>query len=114
YELSRLLNTGLDRESLSILISLVEKGVNPEALAAAVKEIRRSSNGAPSVSLHDIYTAYATATTKQLPLGDWQIHERPTVSLLSSRTNTTATSIPPLFVHSMSMFDRKMHDCQRS
>ncbi|ETV72536.1 hypothetical protein H257_12626 [Aphanomyces astaci] len=48
YELSRLLNTGLDRESLSILISLVEKGVNPEALAAAVKEIRRSSNGAPS------------------------------------------------------------------
>ncbi|RHY36126.1 hypothetical protein DYB37_004688, partial [Aphanomyces astaci] len=71
YELSRLLNTGLDRESLSILISLVEKGVNPEALAAAVKEIRRSSNGAPSVSLHDIYTAYATATTKQLPLGDW-------------------------------------------
>ncbi|ETW03515.1 hypothetical protein, variant [Aphanomyces invadans] len=48
YELSRLLNTGLDRESLSILISLVEKGVNPEALAAAVKEIRRSSQDPPS------------------------------------------------------------------
>ena len=30
YEMSRLLNTGLDREQLSILISLCENGVNPE------------------------------------------------------------------------------------
>ncbi|CAK4091727.1 unnamed protein product [Aphanomyces euteiches] len=44
YELSRLLNTGLDRESLSILIALIEKGVNPEALAAAVKEMRKSAS----------------------------------------------------------------------
>jgi len=40
YEISRLLNTGLDRQTLSILISLCEAGVNPEALAAVVKELR--------------------------------------------------------------------------
>jgi hypothetical protein len=32
-ELSKILNTGLDRETLTILINLCEAGVNPEALA---------------------------------------------------------------------------------
>mgnify|MGYP000666159240 CR=1 FL=1 len=36
-----LLETGLgDRETLRVLVSLTESGVNPEALAAAVKELR--------------------------------------------------------------------------
>jgi mitotic-spindle organizing protein 1 len=43
YEISKLLNTGLDRTSLSILVSLCENGVNPEALAAVVKELRREA-----------------------------------------------------------------------
>eukprot|EP00898_Chlorokybus_atmophyticus_P001121 jgi/Chlat1/2009/Chrsp158S02300 len=43
YEISRLLNTGLDRETLSILIGLCENGINPEALAAVVKELRREA-----------------------------------------------------------------------
>mmetsp|Transcript_7258 Transcript_7258/g.9197 ORF Transcript_7258/g.9197 Transcript_7258/m.9197 type:complete len:81 (-) Transcript_7258:1153-1395(-) len=43
YELSRLLNTGLDRETLSILVSLCEHGVNPEALAMVVKELKRET-----------------------------------------------------------------------
>ena len=38
--MSRLLNTGLDRETLSILVTLCESGVNPEALAVVVKELR--------------------------------------------------------------------------
>jgi len=42
-ELSNLLNTGLDRESLAILVSLCENGVNPEALAMVVKELRREA-----------------------------------------------------------------------
>ena len=43
FEISQLLNTGLDRHSLSILLSLCEHGVNPEALAMVVKELRREA-----------------------------------------------------------------------
>ncbi|EOD06920.1 hypothetical protein EMIHUDRAFT_246127 [Emiliania huxleyi CCMP1516] len=43
YDLSQLLETGLDRETLAVLIGLTEQGVNPEALAAVVKELRRES-----------------------------------------------------------------------
>lgn len=32
-ELASLLNTGLEREELSILVNLIELGVNPQALA---------------------------------------------------------------------------------
>jgi len=42
-EISRILNTGLDKEALSLIIALCEEGVNPEALAEAVKELRRES-----------------------------------------------------------------------
>ena len=41
YEISKILNTGLNRETLAILVSLIEEGVNPEALAAVVQELRR-------------------------------------------------------------------------
>ena len=40
-EISDILNCGLDRETLGILLSLCEQGVNPEALAAVVRELRR-------------------------------------------------------------------------
>jgi mitotic-spindle organizing protein 1 len=43
YEISSILDTGLDKETLSILISLIEAGVNPEALAAVVRELRREA-----------------------------------------------------------------------
>jgi mitotic-spindle organizing protein 1 len=42
-EISGILDTGLDKETLSILIGLVELGVNPEALAAVVRELRREA-----------------------------------------------------------------------
>jgi mitotic-spindle organizing protein 1 len=41
YEISQILNTGLDKESLALCVSLLESGVNPEALAAVVKELKR-------------------------------------------------------------------------
>mmetsp|Transcript_62093 Transcript_62093/g.115198 ORF Transcript_62093/g.115198 Transcript_62093/m.115198 type:complete len:130 (+) Transcript_62093:67-456(+) len=40
YEISKLLNTGLNKDSLASLVSLCELGVNPEALAEAVTELR--------------------------------------------------------------------------
>lgn len=41
YELSKVLNCGVDRETLALLVALTERGVNPDALVAAVKELRR-------------------------------------------------------------------------
>lgn len=35
FELSKLLDCGLDREALSICVALIESGVNPEVGAAA-------------------------------------------------------------------------------
>jgi mitotic-spindle organizing protein 1 len=44
YEMSQILNCGLDQKTLSILASLIENGVNPEALAAVVKELKRETD----------------------------------------------------------------------
>lgn len=38
-----MLNTGLDPESLAICVKLCEAGVNPEALASVVQELRREA-----------------------------------------------------------------------
>ncbi|KAL7983927.1 mitotic-spindle organizing protein 1 [Crotalus tigris] len=42
-EISRLLNTGLDAETLSICVRLCEQGINPEALSAVIRELRKAS-----------------------------------------------------------------------
>ena len=39
YEMSQLLNCGVDQRTLALLITLIENGVNPEALANVVKEL---------------------------------------------------------------------------
>ncbi|XP_036368119.1 mitotic-spindle organizing protein 1-like [Octopus sinensis] len=39
-ELSNILNTGLDSETLSLCIQLCESGVNPDALAVVIHELR--------------------------------------------------------------------------
>ena len=44
HEMSTILDTGLDKETLSILVSLTEKGINPEALATVVEELRREAS----------------------------------------------------------------------
>ena len=40
YKLSVLLNTGLDRETLLTCVSMIEVGVNVEALVMVLKEIK--------------------------------------------------------------------------
>jgi len=40
-EIATLLDTQLNRTTLSLCVSLLENGVNPEALAIVIKELRR-------------------------------------------------------------------------
>ncbi|KAL3435281.1 mitotic-spindle organizing protein 1 [Aspergillus tetrazonus] len=54
HEISTLLNTNLDRTELSLCVSLIENGVNPDALATVIKDLRteaglvlRASNESP-------------------------------------------------------------------
>ena len=42
-ELSKLLNTGLDAETLALCVRLCERGAHPESLATVVRELRRES-----------------------------------------------------------------------
>ena len=64
FDISQLLNTGLDRETLTVLVGLTESGVNPEALAAVVKELRRESAALESSSATAAAPARATAAAE--------------------------------------------------
>ncbi|CAM1510438.1 Fc.00g007730.m01.CDS01 [Cosmosporella sp. VM-42] len=44
HEISTILNCHLDRRTLSICISMIERGVNPEALAQVIKELRQEAH----------------------------------------------------------------------
>lgn len=52
FSISKLLNTGLDRDTISVLFKLCEQGVDPEALALVVEQLRQeaASNAKPSNS----------------------------------------------------------------
>lgn len=54
-EISKLLNTGLDDETLKVCVQLLEAGVNPEALATVVLELRKET-AALKVKDQVIYT----------------------------------------------------------
>ncbi|ORZ01677.1 mitotic-spindle organizing protein 1 [Syncephalastrum racemosum] len=41
-EMATMLNTNLDRDTIALCVSLCERGVNPEALAEVIKELRKS------------------------------------------------------------------------
>ncbi|KAF8219125.1 hypothetical protein L208DRAFT_1373658 [Tricholoma matsutake] len=44
FEMSQLLNTQLDKETLATCISMIESGANPEAVAAVIQELRRENS----------------------------------------------------------------------
>jgi len=46
YDMSQLLNTQLDREQLATCVAMIEGGVNPEALAAVRRDLRKSASQA--------------------------------------------------------------------
>ncbi|TFL05094.1 mitotic-spindle organizing gamma-tubulin ring associated-domain-containing protein [Pterulicium gracile] len=43
YDMSQLLNTGLDEETLAIAVNMIESGVNPEALATVIQDLRKEA-----------------------------------------------------------------------
>jgi len=43
HEISILLNTHLDRTELSLCVSLIENGVNPDVLADVIKDLRKEA-----------------------------------------------------------------------
>jgi mitotic-spindle organizing protein 1 len=43
YEISQILNCSINRDTLSVLITMIENGANPEALATVVKEMKREN-----------------------------------------------------------------------
>ncbi|KAI8091751.1 mitotic-spindle organizing gamma-tubulin ring associated-domain-containing protein [Thamnidium elegans] len=51
-EMATLLNTGLDRETLGLCVSLCERGVNPEALASVIKDLRKQELTATESNIH--------------------------------------------------------------
>ncbi|CAK9100496.1 unnamed protein product [Durusdinium trenchii] len=51
-EISGLLNTGLKQESLAALVGLCELGVNPEALAQVVKDLRAEKKQMSEADVH--------------------------------------------------------------
>jgi len=56
FEISQMMDTGLDKESLSIVVSLCETGVNPEALSALVREFRRENQISQQLPSDDTMT----------------------------------------------------------
>ncbi|KAG9291538.1 hypothetical protein G9A89_021957 [Geosiphon pyriformis] len=63
HEIATILNTNLDRETLSLCVSLCESGVNPEALAAVIKELRRESAALKAAGQGAATTSITTATS---------------------------------------------------
>lgn len=43
HEINKILDCGLDKETLSICIALLETGVNPEALGEVIKKLRKEA-----------------------------------------------------------------------
>ncbi len=44
FELATLLNTGLDRRTVQILMALIDAGIHPEALATVVNNLRSKAS----------------------------------------------------------------------
>ncbi|OAV94647.1 hypothetical protein PTTG_26947 [Puccinia triticina 1-1 BBBD Race 1] len=45
HEISELLGTGLDQQTLALCVGMIEEGTNPVALAQVVRELRQEAKG---------------------------------------------------------------------
>uniref|UniRef100_A0ACD6A9T4 Uncharacterized protein n=1 Tax=Avena sativa TaxID=4498 RepID=A0ACD6A9T4_AVESA len=67
FQMSQILDTGLDRHSLSLLMALCDRGANPEALAALVRELSSAPpTSAPTPSSNGAAAPTPTPTATSL------------------------------------------------
>ena len=75
FQMSQILDTGLDRHTLSLLMALCDRGANPEALAALVRELSSAAPptaaaaAAASFPVSNGTAAPAPATASMFPSG---------------------------------------------
>ncbi|XP_075738033.1 mitotic-spindle organizing protein 1-like isoform X2 [Rhipicephalus microplus] len=81
-EMSQLLNTGLDAQSLGLCVKLCESGVNPVALACLIKEVRAqtASNVPTSKSANDDALSDSAGTSAQASKGTVSVSDPVMVS----------------------------------
>ncbi|XP_066334001.1 mitotic-spindle organizing protein 1A-like [Miscanthus floridulus] len=72
FQMSQILDTGLDRHTLSLLMALCDRGANPEALAALVRELSSAAPPAAAAASSPVSNgtaAPAPATASMFPSG---------------------------------------------
>ncbi|MEW5319650.1 MAG: hypothetical protein WDW38_010793 [Sanguina aurantia] len=73
HEISTILDTGLAKETLSILVGLCEAGVNPEALGSVVRELRRESAAYKAAQSADLAVAAAAQQQQQQQVWEFDL-----------------------------------------
>uniref|UniRef100_A0A0E0KFE5 Uncharacterized protein n=1 Tax=Oryza punctata TaxID=4537 RepID=A0A0E0KFE5_ORYPU len=68
FQMSQILDTGLDRHTLSLLMSLCDRGANPEALAALVRELSSAAPPTAATTPASNATATVVPSTKSASL----------------------------------------------
>lgn len=63
FQMSNILETGLDRHTLSLLIALCDRGINPETLATVVRELSQRRD--PTAHSATSYTSSSRANPHQ-------------------------------------------------
>ena len=66
FEMNQILNCGLSRETLEILVTMIEKGVNPEALVRVVEELRKH-NFAENGEKSELFNTQSKGINRQIP-----------------------------------------------
>ncbi|KAE8794037.1 Mitotic-spindle organizing protein 1B [Hordeum vulgare] len=66
FQMSQILDTGLDRHTLSLLMALCDRGANPEALAALVRELSSAAPPTPATPTAPASNAAAAPTAPSL------------------------------------------------
>lgn len=65
FEINKILDCGLDKDTLSICIALLESGINPEALAVVIKKLRKEAAKSKAISQQQEQDIFPDPSRKQ-------------------------------------------------